>query len=64
MDATLRALNRFGLGARRGERQRIGDARNWLRGQLDGGDPALAPPSGVTAASIGEALRPGAGWSR
>ena len=57
MDATLRALNRFGLGARRGERQRIGDARNWLRGQLDGGVPALAPPSGVTAASIGEALR-------
>ena len=57
MDATLRALNRFGLGARRGERQRIGDARNWLRGQLDGGAPALAPPNGVTPAAIGDALR-------
>jgi uncharacterized protein (DUF1800 family) len=57
MDQTLRALNRFGLGARRGERQRIGDGRNWLRGQLDGGVPALTPPPGVTAATIGEALR-------
>ena len=57
MDGTLRALNRFGLGARRGERQRIGDGRNWLRGQLDGGAPALAPPPGVTPAAIGEALR-------
>ena len=57
MDVTLRALNRFGLGARRGERQRIGDGRNWLRGQLDGGTPALAPPNGVTPAAIGEALR-------
>jgi len=57
MDVTLRALNRFGLGARRGERQRIKDGRNWLRGQLDGGTPSLAPPSGVTPAAIGEALR-------
>ena len=57
MDPTLRALNRFGLGARRGERQQIKDGRNWLRGQLDGGAPSLAPPSGVTPAAIGEALR-------
>jgi len=57
MDATLRALNRFGLGARRGERQKIGDGRQWLRSQLDGGPPSLAPPDGVTATAIGEALR-------
>ena len=57
MDATLRALNRFGLGARRGERQKIGDGRQWLKAQLDGGTPSLAPPDGVTATSVGEALR-------
>ncbi|HKH73280.1 MAG TPA: DUF1800 domain-containing protein [Vicinamibacterales bacterium] len=57
MDATLRALNRFGLGARRGERQKIGDGRQWLRAQLDGGAPSLAPPDGVTATAIGDALR-------
>jgi uncharacterized protein (DUF1800 family) len=57
MDATLRALNRFGLGARRGERQKIGDGRQWLRAQLDAGPPSLAPPDGVTATAIGEALR-------
>ena len=57
MDATLRALNRFGLGARRGERQKIGDGRQWLKAQLDGGTPSLAPPDGVTATTVGEALR-------
>jgi uncharacterized protein (DUF1800 family) len=57
MDQTLRALNRFGLGARRGERKRISDGRNWLRDQLDGGAPSLAPPSGVIPTTIGEALR-------
>ena len=57
MDATLRALNRFGLGARRGERQKIGDGRQWLMAQLDGGTPSLAPPDGVNATTVGEALR-------
>lgn len=57
MDLALRALNRFGLGARRGERQTIRDPRQWLRAQLDGGAPALAAPNGITADSIGEALR-------
>jgi uncharacterized protein (DUF1800 family) len=57
MDPTLRALNRFGLGARRGERRNIGDARQWLRAQLDGSAPSLAPPSGVTPDAIGDALR-------
>jgi uncharacterized protein (DUF1800 family) len=57
MDVTLRALNRFGLGARRGERQKIGDGRQWLRAQLDGGAPSLTPPAGVSADAIGDALR-------
>src|SRR5688572_13387913 len=57
MDTTLRALNRFGLGARRGERQRIRDARHWLKGQLEGGTPAIQAPRGHSAVSIGEALR-------
>jgi uncharacterized protein (DUF1800 family) len=57
MDVTLRALNRFGLGARRGERRTIGDARQWLRAQLDGGAPSLATPAGVDSTTIGEALR-------
>jgi uncharacterized protein (DUF1800 family) len=57
MDATLRALNRFGLGARRGERQKIGDPRQWLRAQLDGGAPSFAPPTGINPAAIGDALR-------
>ena len=57
MNATLRALNGFGLGARVRERQRIGDPRAWLRGQLSGGAPALAPPAGATGQAISEAVR-------
>ena len=57
MDTTLRALNRFGLGARRGERQGIRDARGWLRAQLDGGAPTLAAPDGASPGAIGDALR-------
>ena len=36
---------------------RSGMAGQWLRAQLDGGPPSLAPPDGVTATAIGEALR-------
>lgn len=36
MDMNLRALNRFGLGARIGERDEIGDPKGWLRAQLAG----------------------------
>jgi uncharacterized protein (DUF1800 family) len=57
MNTSLRALNRFGLGARRGERQTIGDGRQWLRAQLDGPAPSLAAPAGVNASAIGAALR-------
>lgn len=57
MDQTLHALNRFGLGARPGERRRIADPRAWLRQQLDGGPPRLAVPDGASPEAIGEALR-------
>src|SRR5690606_7852579 len=64
MDERLRALNRFGLGARPGERGRVGDARDWLTGQLGGGPPQLAAVP-VTGAEISDALvalrRAGAG---
>jgi uncharacterized protein (DUF1800 family) len=46
MDERLRALNRFGLGARVGEAPGLPTARRWLLDQLDGADAALAerPP--------------------
>ena len=57
MDVTLRALNRFGLGARPRERQDIRDARGWLRAQLDGGAPALRAPEAASPGAIGDAVR-------
>ena len=57
MDATLRALNRFGLGARRNERKGITDPRAWLRAQLDGGPSTMRAPEGASPAEIGDALR-------
>jgi uncharacterized protein (DUF1800 family) len=57
VDATLRALNRFGLGARPGERDRIRDPRGWLRAQLDGGAPALRMPEAASPGAIGDAVR-------
>jgi uncharacterized protein (DUF1800 family) len=57
MDRALRALNRFGLGARPGERRTIGDPKTWLRRQLDGGGPSLAAPGNATPEAIGDALR-------
>ena len=57
MDATIRALNRFGLGARRGERQAVLEPRGWLRAQLEGGPPALAAPDGASPGAIGDAVR-------
>jgi uncharacterized protein (DUF1800 family) len=57
MDATLRALNRFGLGARPGERARIRTPHAWLRTQLD--DPAarVGSPPGASREEIAAALR-------
>jgi uncharacterized protein (DUF1800 family) len=56
MDLRLRALNRFGLGARVGEKDRIGDPKRWLRDQL-GDAPLLAAPDGASDKEITEALR-------
>jgi uncharacterized protein (DUF1800 family) len=56
MDPTLSALNRFGLGARPGERGRISDPRGWLRGQLAGVPPAPAAPDVASSSAIAQAL--------
>ncbi len=45
MNASIRALNRFGLGARLGEARRLDDPRGWLTQQLAGGPPLVAPPA-------------------
>ncbi len=48
MDDRLHALNRFGLGARPGEADRLGDPRAWLTRQLDD----LAPLPGADLEEI------------
>ena len=57
MDLALRALNRFGLGARVGERRAIRDPHGWLRAQLDGAPPAISAPELPSPGDIGDALR-------
>ena len=57
MDPTLRALNRFGLGARRDERRMITDPRGWLRAQLEGAPPSVRAPEGAAPGAIGDAVR-------
>jgi uncharacterized protein (DUF1800 family) len=57
MNVTLRALNRFGMGARTGERQRISDARGWLKAQLDGGPPLLRASEATSPPAIADAVR-------
>jgi len=57
MNVTLRALNRFGLGARQGERQRVSDAKGWLKAQLDAGSPVLRATESTSPAAIGDAVR-------
>ena len=56
MDERLRALNRFGLGARVGEKDRIGNPRRWLREQLKAA-PTLAAPEGASLKEISDTLR-------
>lgn len=56
-DAALVALNRFGLGARVGERGRLTDPRGWLRTQLSTGVPTLSSPDIPEPRAIGDALR-------
>ncbi|MGQ0563013.1 MAG: DUF1800 domain-containing protein [Gemmatimonadota bacterium] len=57
MDRTLRALNRFGLGARVGERARVSDPGAWLRAQLEGEPPPLPAPEGAAPGEIADAVR-------
>src|SRR5688500_2980610 len=57
MDPSIRALNRFGLGARKGEARTIRDPRGWLRAQIDGGPPLRQPPESASPAAIAEAVR-------
>ena len=57
MDATLRAVNRFGLGARPGDRAQIRNPKAWLRNQLDGGPPRIAVPDAASPAAISAAVR-------
>ena len=58
MNPALRALNRFGLGARPGESSALGDPRSWLMAQLDDPPPllddlSLPRPEGLSAAIRG-----------
>ena len=57
MNATFRALNGFGLGARVGESRRVRDARGWLRAQLEGDAPVVPAPPDATPQAITEAVR-------
>jgi uncharacterized protein (DUF1800 family) len=57
MDASLRALNGFGLGARPGERGRVRDPRGWLRAQLNGDAPLLRVAAEATPEAIAAAIR-------
>lgn len=57
MNPRLRALNRFGLGARMGERGTVGDPRGWLRMQLEGGPAVLRAPEVASPDAIADALR-------
>ncbi len=56
MNAALRALNGFGLGARPGERRSVSDPRGWLRAQLQGGPALLRAPAEATPDAIDEAI--------
>jgi len=57
VNESLRALNRFGLGARVGEAARVRDPRNWLLTQLESGPPVLEAPGLPSLAEAGEAFR-------
>jgi uncharacterized protein (DUF1800 family) len=57
MHAALRALNRFGLGARPGEAARLEDPRGWLRAQLEGAPPQGHPAQVTAPQAVADALR-------
>lgn len=50
----MAALNRFGLGARPGEAEKIDDPRGWLMAQIQGAPPSLAetPPTDAEVAKV------------
>ena len=56
MNATLRALNGFGLGARAGERRRVSDPKRWLHAQLQGDAPLVRPPAEASSSAIADAI--------
>ena len=57
MNSTLRALNRFGLGARVGEKEGISDPRNWLKSQLDPSRTGIEATHLPSLEEVGSALR-------
>ena len=57
MDRALRALNRFGLGARIGERRRLTDPRGWLGGQIDHQVAMTSAPPGASPSALAETIR-------
>ena len=57
MNSTLRALNRFGLGARVGEKEGISDPRNWLKSQLDPSRTGIEATNLPSLEEVGSALR-------
>ena len=57
MDTTIRALTRFGLGARIGESESIADGRQWLRAQLQRPQAVLAGTELAEIASVIRTLR-------
>ena len=57
MNSTLRALNRFGLGARVGEKEEISDPRNWLKSQLDPSRTGIEATNLPSLDEVGSALR-------
>ena len=56
MNATFRALNGFGLGARPGERRRVSDPKGWLQAQLRDDAPVIQPPSDASPSAIADAI--------
>src|SRR5688500_6468376 len=57
MDLALRALTRFGLGARLGERDRLQAPHAWLRAQLDRAPVRMDAPAGAARDEIAGAIR-------
>ena len=57
MNATLRALNRFGMGARVQDKDEISAPRNWLKSQLDPSRTGIQATNLPSLEEVGSALR-------